>query len=102
MKALVFLSLMSLICTAAAAKFEDLEKWTLWKVEHGKSYSEEREELERHCVWLSNKKFIEYHNVNADTFGYTLAMNQFGDMVMIHRSRQGMHNDYGMDTILGI
>ena len=83
MRVLVFLSLMSL--TAAAAKFEDQEGWNLWKTQHAKSYSEEREELERHFVWLSNMKYIEHHNANADIFGFTLAMNQFGDMVMAIR-----------------
>ena len=40
-----------------------------------------QEELEKHITWLANKKYIEEHNVNADLFGYKLAMNQFGDMV---------------------
>lgn len=40
-----------------------------------------QDELERHIVWLSNRKYIEEHNRNSGTFGYTLAMNQFGDMV---------------------
>lgn len=40
-----------------------------------------QEELEKHIVWLSNKKYIEEHNANADKFGFKLAMNQFGDVV---------------------
>ena len=40
-----------------------------------------QEELEKHIVWLSNKKYIDEHNANSEKFGYRLAMNQFGDMV---------------------
>ena len=40
-----------------------------------------QEELERHIIWLSNKKYIEEHNANTDKFGYTLSLNQFGDLV---------------------
>ena len=79
MKLLVFLSVVAL--AAAAAKFEFLEEWEMWKEQHGKGYQSEREELERHLVWLSNKKYIDQHNVNADFFGFTLAMNHFGDLV---------------------
>ena len=44
-------------------------------------YGTVQEELQRHAVWQANKKFIDEHNQNADKFGYTLAMNDFGDMV---------------------
>ena len=56
-------------------------EWHLWKTQHGKGYSSDREELYRHTVWQSNKKFIETHNLFNHTFGYTLAMNEFGDLV---------------------
>ena len=56
-------------------------EWHSWKSEHGKSYLTQKEELERHVVWQANKKFIETHNVFNETFGYTLGMNEFGDMV---------------------
>ena len=79
MRLLVFLSVVAL--ATAAAKFEFLEEWEMWKEQHGKGYQSEREELERHLVWLSNKKYIDQHNVNADFFGFTLAMNHFGDLV---------------------
>lgn len=29
----------------------------------------------------SNKKYIDLHNEYADVHGYTLAMNEFGDLV---------------------
>ena len=87
---------------AAAAKFEAIEEWNLWKSEHGRQYSSInvscsvkkmlwiiicflilllQEELERHIIWLSNKKYIEEHNANTDLFGYTLSLNRFGDLV---------------------
>lgn len=49
--------------------------------EHGKDYGDSNEELMRHTVWESNKKYIDTHNDNADTLGYTLAMNEYGDLV---------------------
>ena len=79
MRLLVFLSVVAL--AAAAAKFEFLEEWEMWKGQHGKGYHSEREELERHLVWLSNKKYIDQHNANTDFFGFTLAMNHLGDLV---------------------
>lgn len=62
-------------------KSELLEEWESWKSQHGKWYAHSVEELERHIIWASNRKYIEDHNANADMFGYTLAMNQFGDLV---------------------
>lgn len=41
------------------------------------------EEQERSMVWLSNMKFIDTHNSNADKHGYTLAMNEQGDLVSV-------------------
>jgi len=79
MRLLVLLSVAAL--AAAAARFEFLEEWQMWKQQHRKEYQSEREELERHLVWLSNKKYIEQHNANSDIFGFTLAMNHFGDLV---------------------
>ena len=38
----------------------------------------------RHTVWESNKKYIDGHNEHAHTLGFTLAMNEFGDLVCIH------------------
>ena len=62
-------------------EYEFVEEWRLWKTEHGRTYHAQPEELERHLVWLSNKKYIEVHNKNSGIFGYTLSMNGFGDMV---------------------
>ena len=57
------------------------EEWQLWKTEHGKSYESQREELERHLVWLSNREYINAHNKNAHRCDYTLQINQFSDWV---------------------
>ena len=57
------------------------EEWHLWKTDHGKSYEDEKEELRRHAIWMSNMEYIEHHNKHADKHGFTLRMNQFGDLV---------------------
>lgn len=59
------------------------QDWHLWKTEHGKGYGSVKEELYRHVVWQSNLRFIEAHNAFNKTFGYTLAMNEMGDLVRI-------------------
>lgn len=69
--------------TAAEVQFQFVEEWQMWKAQHGKSYGSVREELERHLVWLSNREYINAHNNNAHVFGYTLAMNHFGDIVSL-------------------
>ena len=33
---------------------------------------------------MSNKAYIDQHNQYADTFGYTLKMNNLGDMVRLY------------------
>ena len=58
-------------------------EWSLWKAENGKIYKHLGEEMERYAIWLSNKKYIEQHNSFADNFGFSLAMNEFGDMVSV-------------------
>ena len=62
-------------------KIELWREWELWKMEHGKSYESQKEELERHLVWLSNREYINAHNKNAESFGFALSVNQFADRV---------------------
>lgn len=64
-------------------RYQFIEEWKLWKTEHSKYYESEREEIERHTVWLSNREYIYQHNVNhkAGVLGYKLALNKFADMV---------------------
>ena len=78
---LVVASLAVLSWAAVEIEYEFVEEWRLWKTQHSKTYLSQPEELERHLVWLSNRKYIECHNNNADIFGYKLAMNNFGDLV---------------------
>lgn len=83
MKTLVVVAFLGALvaCVASLPVFEHHEEWQMWKTQHGKSYASEREELEKHLVWVSNKEYIERHNANSDVFGFTLAMNHFGDLV---------------------
>lgn len=88
MNVFVLVSLLGICCSASASSaqpnYQFVEEWNLWKGQHEKSYSSQLEELERHVVWLSNKKYIEQHNANSHIFGFTLAMNHFGDMVIMY------------------
>ena len=70
-----------LAVAVASVEFQYSKEWRLWKDEHTKNYHLEAEEMKRHSVWLTNKEYIDMHNSNADVSGYTLAMNEFGDMV---------------------
>ena len=80
----VLLAVVSLLSLAwAAPRFELSEEWQLWKAEHGKGYQSLQDELERHVIWQSNKKYIEAHNQNAHILGFNLKMNHFGDMVSL-------------------
>ena len=71
----------SLLVASSTFIYENYEEWNTWKITHGKGYSSEQEEQERHLTWLSNKKYIDAHNMYADYVGFRLAMNVFGDMV---------------------
>nr|CAQ03433.1 silcatein 2 [Spongilla lacustris]CAQ54052.1 silicatein alpha 4 [Spongilla lacustris] len=77
-----FIILLSFVFLSVAFSYEFVEEWHLWKGQHQKSYTSELEELERHAIWSSNKKYIEEHNARSDLFGYTLAMNSLGDLSM--------------------
>ena len=60
---------------------EDEHEWMLWRQTHKKSYASDIDELERYIVWRSNKVFIDHHNNYSNIFGFTMKMNQFGDLV---------------------
>ena len=49
--------------------------------QHGKLYDSDDEELSRRIVWESNRNYVQNHNEHADVLGFTLAMNEFADMV---------------------
>ena len=58
-------------------------RWDSWKLTHRRSYVTLIEELERFVIWRANQAFIDYHNSYADKLGFTLRMNQFGDLVRL-------------------
>jgi len=75
MKVVFLLALVGFACA-----FDFPEEWEAWKQEHSKTYASDEEELRRHIIWQSNKKYIDGHNEHSDTFGFTLKMNEFGDL----------------------
>eukprot|EP00731_Ephydatia_muelleri_P025801 Em0017g884a len=75
MRTIVFCALI-----VAAAAFDFPEEWEAWKKEHNKVYSTEMEELTRHIIWQSNKKYIDEHNAHEKVFGFTLGLNKFCDL----------------------
>ena len=82
MKILIVLTLLGLACAKGVPKYAFVEEWQLWKYSHEREYKNDREDLERHLVWLSNREYIQQHNANFETFGFTLALNHLGDMVI--------------------
>ena len=81
MEVAVFLVCSVLAVVSGEVQYQHPEEWQLWKTEHWKSYQSQREELDRHLVWLSNREYINSHNANSHIFGFTLAMNHLGDIV---------------------
>ena len=57
------------------------EQWHPWKSAHGKFYAHPKEESARRQIWLENSARIEEHNSGNHSF--TLALNQFADMVRV-------------------
>ena len=78
-------------CSLLEAKIELPAEWHMWKSSHGKEYASESEEIERHIVWQSNKRYIQTHNLFNDTFGFTLEMNEFGDLVSCRQCATILH-----------
>ena len=76
----------------SAGIFKHVQEWTDWKLKHTKAYTTSLDELERHLIWLSNKKYIDHHNANSHIFGFTLAMNHLGDMVSMQPSGIAMED----------
>lgn len=58
--------------------------WGSWRTKYKKSYMSSKEELERYIAWRSNMAYIDYHNTYADKFGFSLAMNNYGDLVIMN------------------
>ena len=71
-----------LICLAFAltSAFDYTTEWEMWKMEHGKQYATEKEEMIRRTVFESNFNYINNHNANSKTLGYKLALNEYADI----------------------
>ena len=61
------------------------EEWYQWKERHGKVYADEASESARRSTWQENYKLVEKHNRDAGNNGFTLALNQFADLVSCAR-----------------
>ena len=77
MKIFLVVAFSVVICSCAPVD----EEWESWKTFYNKEYTTQEEELWRHVIWQSNKKYVEKHN--SQKLGYTLKLNIFGDMVNI-------------------
>ena len=82
MEFLVKLLFLTTIC--CALPFEDLvkEEWELFKLEYGKTYSSEEEEIKRMDAFMENSFKIAKHNqlFHQGKVSFTLALNKFADM----------------------
>jgi len=70
------------VAAAAAAPLSESEYdalWTQFKLDFSKTY-DVAEEAARLLTFKSNVDFITSHNARAEEHGYTVGMNQFGDM----------------------
>jgi C1A family cysteine protease len=80
------IALFVLAVTAAAIATPQLGEeqysalWNQFKVDFNKNFAAEAEESARYLVFKSNVDFITSHNSRAEEHGYTVGMNQFGDM----------------------
>jgi len=75
-------ALFAVVAVATAATLSESEYETLWtqfKKDFTKIYAP-TEEYDRYNVFKSNVDFISQHNTKADEHGFTVGMNQFGDM----------------------
>jgi len=71
-----------------------LEEFQVFKLKYNKTYQDQHEENFRQKVFAENKHFIARHNQQAvnGLKSYTLAMNQFGDM--LHHEFVDIMNGY--------
>lgn len=79
------------------------EQWRLWKERHGKVYADQVSENARLVTWQKNRELVAGHNQDSTKHGYTLALNQFADLVSCQSVRYTlfslvsssyMHNNY--------
>lgn len=56
-------------------------EWESWKTAHSRTYLDSEEDALRYSIWKENMDYIENHNKDAESHGFVLKMNKFGDMV---------------------
>ena len=88
---------MQTVSTASMKQFpiQFPQEWHSWKSKHSKNYTSLHEELERHITWLSNQAYIDAYNDREEVFGFTLGMNEFGDLV--HLCIKLVNNNSSLD-----
>jgi len=81
MSRLAVICLLALVAIASArVPASRVAEFQEWKAEYGKSYATPSEEAYRLKVFHENMNFIESHDAEAK--GYTVGMNQFGDLTV--------------------
>merc|ERR1711959_124383 len=68
------------VASASAGEPDYASLWAQWKAEFGKDYLSATEHDTRYLTFKDNVDFINTHNARAEEHGYTVGMNQFGDM----------------------
>ncbi|XP_063039889.1 procathepsin L-like [Engraulis encrasicolus] len=81
MKWLIIAAACLAVGSCASISLEDLE-FQAWKLKFAKSYNSFEEEAERKLVWLSSRRKVLSHNIQAEQGlqSYLMGMNQFSDM----------------------
>jgi C1A family cysteine protease len=74
----LFLALAVASATAGEPDYSSL--WAQWKTDFGKDYLSSVEHDTRFLTFKDNVDFINSHNSRAEEHGYTVGLNQFGDM----------------------
>jgi len=88
------LLLVFLLATVCINALTTEHSFQAWMSKHNKNYANEAEYVYRLGVYRSNLEFIEEHN--RLNLGYTVAMNQFGDLTV--REFSSIYNNYKMDS----
>lgn len=86
---IVFLAALSLPTLGLSRTLN--EQWHSWKTRHEKVYVDRGEENVRRQIWIQNRARIAAHN--RGNLSYSLALNQFADMVSLIY-RVFMYMDY--------
>jgi hypothetical protein len=76
----IFIIYLSFLVYPALSEQESdlLVQFQQWTVQHGKTYASPSEFSQRFQIWKQNLKYI--NEQNEKRLGYTLAMNEFGDL----------------------